>query len=88
MLYMIEHHQTTCDMFFNSNKFSFVCFSSNMSAYKLNLYIDSAMNIIGSSTHVLDLGVSISSNCTLTFTFLICINDAQTLLAGFSERLL
>ena len=41
-----------------------------------------AMNIIGPSTHVLDLGVR------LTFTFLICINDAQTLLPGFSEHLL
>ena len=37
------------------------------------------MNIIGPSTHVLDLGVSMSSNCfvRLTFIFLICINNAQ-----------
>ena len=43
--------------------------------------------IIGPSTHVLNLGVSMSSNC-LTFTYLIFINDGQTLLAGFSEHLL
>ena len=30
MLYMIEHHQTIC---FNSKKFSYVCFCSNMSTY-------------------------------------------------------
>ena len=48
------------NMFFNSKKFSYVCFSSNMSAYKSNLYIDPEMNIIGPSTHVLDLGVSMS----------------------------
>ena len=43
-----------------SKKFSYVCFSSNISAYKSNLYIDPEMNIISPSTHVLDLGVSMS----------------------------
>ena len=38
-----------------------------MSAYKSNLYIDPAMNIIGPSTHVLDFGVSMSSKCTFDF---------------------
>ena len=55
------------NMFFNSKKFSYVCFSSNVSAYKSNLYIDPAMNRIGPSTHVLDLGVSMSSNFTFDF---------------------
>ena len=59
-----------------------------MSAYKSNLYIDPAINIIGSSTNVLDLGVPCPAIVHLTFTFLICIIDAQTLLAGFSEYLL
>ena len=77
MRYIIRHHPTTC--FLTKKKFSDVCFSSNVSAYKSNLYIDPAMNIIGPSTHVLDLGVSISSNCfvRLTYIFLICINNAQ-----------
>ena len=65
MLYILGHHQTTC--FFNSKKVSYVCFSSNVSAYKSNLYIDPAMNIIGPSTHVLDLDVSMTSNCTFGF---------------------
>ena len=64
MLYMIGHHQ---QYVFNSKKFSYVCFSSNMSAYKSNLYIDPAMNIIGPSTHVLDLSVFMSSDCTFDF---------------------
>ena len=38
-----------------------------MSAYKLNLCVDPAMNIIGPSTHVVDLGVSMSSDCTFDF---------------------
>ena len=33
------------NMFSNCKKFSYVCFSSNVSAYKSNLYIDPAMNI-------------------------------------------
>ena len=55
------------NMFFYSHRFSYVYFSSNVSAYKSNLYIEPAMNIIGPSTHVLDLGVSMSSNCTFDF---------------------
>ena len=51
----------------SNNMFSYVCFSSNVSAYKSNLYIDPAMNIIGPSTNVRDLGVSMSSNCIFDF---------------------
>ena len=32
------------NMFLNSEMFSYVCFSSNVSAYKSNVYIDSANN--------------------------------------------
>ena len=64
MLYMVGHHKQHV---FNSKKFSYVSFSSNVYAYKSNLYIDPAMNIIGPSTHVLDLCVSMSSNCTFDF---------------------
>ena len=84
MLYMIGHHQTTC---FNSKKFSYV-FSSNVSAYKSNLYIDPAMNIIGRSTHVRDLGVSMSSNCTFDFhisnLYKRCSNLARWILKTFT----
>ena len=37
------------------------------------VYNDPSMNILSPSTHVLDLYISMSSNGTLTFTFLICI---------------
>ena len=55
------------DMVFNSKKFSYVFFSSSVSAYKSNWYIDPAMNIIGPSTHVRDLGVSMSSDFMFDF---------------------
>ena len=78
------------NMFFNSKKFSYVCFSSNMSAYKSNLYIDPAMNIIAPSTHVRDLGVSMSSNCTFDFhisnRYKRCSNLAGWILRTFTIR--
>ena len=78
------------NMFFNSKKFSYVCFISKVTAYKSNLYIDPAMNIIGPSTHVRDLpvGVSMSSNCTFDFHIYNLYKRCSTLLAGFSEHLL
>ena len=102
----LHHKQLDCDklqldlnavydwasnnMFFNSKKFSYVCFSSNASAYKSNLYIDPAMNLIGPSTHVRYLGVSMSSNCTFDFhisnLYKRCSNLAGWILRTFTTR--
>ena len=73
-------------MIFNSKKFS-----SNVSAYIIsNLYIDPAINLIGPSTHVLDLGVSMSSNCTFDFhisnLYNRCSNLARWILRTFTMR--
>ena len=61
-----------------------------MSAYKSNLYIDTVMNIIGLSTHVLDLGVSMSSICTFDFhisnLYKQCSNLAGWILRTFTLR--
>ena len=59
VVYMIFYWASSNNMFFNSKKFSYVCFSSNVSTYKSNLYIDPAMNIIGPSTHVQQLYVGL-----------------------------
>ena len=71
-------------------QFSYVCFSSNVSAYKSNLYIDPAMNIIGHSTHVCDLGVSMSSNCMfdchISNLYKRCSNLAGWILKTFTIR--
>ena len=84
---MSGHHQTTC---FKSKKFCYVCISSNVSVYKSNLYIDPAMNIIGPSTHVLDLCVSMSSNCTFDFhisnLYKRCSNLACWIIRTFTMR--
>ena len=61
-----------------------------MSAYKLNLYIDCAINIIGPSIHMLDLGVSISSNCMFDFhisnLYKRCLNLVGWILRTFTMR--
>ena len=77
-------------MFLTPKKFSYVCFISNVSAYKSNLYIDPAINIIGPSTHVLDLGVTMSSNCAFDFhisnLYKQCSNLAGWILRTFTIR--
>ena len=45
------------NMFFNTFFLTYVPFSINGAAYKSNAYIDTSMNIISPSTHVLDLGI-------------------------------
>ena len=60
--------------------------------YKANLYIDPAMNmnIIGPCTNVLDLGVSMSTDCTLDFhisnLYKLCSNLAGWILRTFTMR--
>ena len=82
MLYMIGHT--------SNNLFSYVCFSSNVSAYKSNLYIDHAMNIIRPSTHELDFGVSMSRKCTCDFhisnVYTGCSSLADWILRTFTMR--
>ena len=62
----------------------------NESVYKSNAYTGPSMNIISPSTHVLDLGISMSSNCT--FDLYIsnlnrrCSNLADWILITFTMR--
>ena len=55
-----------------------------------NLYIDPAMNIICHSTHVLDLGVSMSSDCTfdlhISNLYTRCSNLSGCILRTFTMR--
>ena len=77
-------------MFLNSKKFSHVSFSSNGAAYKSNVYIDPSMNIISPSTHVVDLGISMSSDCTfdlhISNLYRRCSNLAGRILRTFTMR--
>ena len=54
-------------MFFNAQKFYHVSFSHNKYSSLSNVYINPEYRIISPSSNVLDLGVYMSSNCTLDF---------------------
>ena len=62
----------------------------NGAAYKYNAYIDPSMNIISPSTHVLELGTSMSSNCTfdhhISNLYRRCSNLAGWILRTFTMR--
>ena len=64
------------NMFFNAQKFYYDSFSPNKYSSLSNIYINSEYNIISPSLKVLDLGVYMSSNCTLIFMLQMYIRDA------------
>ena len=88
MLYMIGHHQTTC--FLTPKSLVMFVLAPTRLPISQNLYIDPAMNIIVPSTHVCDLGVSMSSNCTFDFhisnLYKRCSNLAGWILRTFTTR--
>ena len=61
-----------------------------LAAYKSNVYIDPSMNIIIPSTHVVDLGISMSSDCTfdlhISNFYRRCSNLAGWILRTFTMR--
>ena len=55
------------NMFFNSEKFHYISFSSSLSFNSYNVYANPNMEIINHSDNVLDLGIFMSSNCSFEF---------------------
>ena len=51
-------------MFFNAQKFHYLCFNLPISSNKCNVYINPKYDIIPHSENVLDLGITMSSNCS------------------------
>ena len=82
--------ESSNNMLFNSIFYSYVSFSSNGAAYKSNVYIDPSMNIISPSTHVVDLGISMSSYCTfdlhISNLYRRCSNLAGWILRTFTMK--
>ena len=77
-------------MFCNDQNFHFITFSSKESSCLSNVYINPELNIINPSSEVLDLGVYMSSNCTLNFhvsyVYKRCSNLSGWILRTFSTR--
>ena len=55
------------NMFFNSEKFHYISFSSSLSFNSYNVYANPNMEIINPSDNVLHLGIFMSSNCSFAF---------------------
>ena len=79
------------NMFFNSEKFHYISFSSSLSFNSYNVYANPNMEIINPSDNVLDLGIFMSSNCSnlsgwilITFT----TRDSITMLTLFKSLVL
>ena len=52
-------------MLFNNQKFNYISFSASLSSITTNVYYCPSLDIINPSENVLDLGITISSNCSL-----------------------
>ena len=52
------------NMFFNAQRFNYLCFNPSISSNKCNVYINPKYDIIPYSENVLDLGITMSSNCS------------------------
>ena len=78
------------NMFLNTQKFYYVSFSPNKYSSLSNVYINFEYNIISPSSNVLDLGVYMSSNCTLDFhvanVYKRCSNLTGWILRTFNSR--
>ena len=52
------------NMLFNHQKFNYISFSSSMSSINTNVYYSPSLDIINPSENVLDLGITMSRNCS------------------------
>ena len=60
------------NMFFNAHKFQYMCFNPHTSL-SYNVYTSSILDIIDYSGHVLNIGIYMSSDCSLNFILLTLI---------------
>ena len=51
-------------MLFNHQKFNYISFSSSMSSINTNIYYSPRLGINNPSENVLDLGITMSRNCS------------------------
>ena len=68
-------------MFFNAQKFQYICFNPHTSL-SCNVYTSFSLDIIDYSRHVLDLGIYVSSDCSFEF-HITNLNKRTTHLTGW-----
>ena len=54
-------------MFFKSQKFHYVSYSSSLSSNGTNVYVNQDLEIIHPTNNVLDLGIFMSGDCSFEF---------------------
>ena len=78
------------NMFFNSQKFHYVSYSSSLSSNVTNVYVNPDLEIINPTNNVLDLGIFMSGDCSFEFHIKNvckkCTNLSGWILRTFSTR--
>ena len=78
------------NMFFNSEMFHYISFSSYLSSNSYNVYANPNMEFINPLDNVLDLGIFMSSNCSFEFHIQNlckkCLNLSGWILRTFTTR--
>ena len=78
------------NMFFNSQKFHYVSYSSSLSSNGTNVYVNPDLEIINPTNNVFDLGIFMSGDCSFWFHIKNvckkCTNLSGWILRTFSTR--
>ena len=69
-------------MFFNSQKFHYVSYSSSLSSNVTNVYVNPDLEIINPTNNVLDLGIFMSGDCSFEFHIKNVCKNVQTYRVG------
>ena len=69
-------------MFFNSQKFHYVSYSSSLTSNSTNVYVKPDLEIINLTNNVLDLGIFMSADCSFEFHTKYGIQNVQTFPVG------
>ena len=85
-------------MLFNNQKFNYISFSSSLSSINTNVYYSPSLDIINPSENVLDLGITMTKNCSFdVHIHILCKNvlffcdsfrDSTTLMTIFKALIL
>ena len=71
------------NMLFNHQKFNYISFSSSMSSVNTNVYYSPSLDIINPSENVIDLGITMSRNCSFDVHINILCKNVLICPSGF-----
>ena len=71
------------NMLFNNQKFNYISFSSSLSSINTNVYYSQSLDIINPLDNVIDLGITMSRNCSFDVHINILCKNVLICLGGF-----